>query len=73
MQQGTPQLCYLASLQQLADAFACWRWQHVYITHPIHGFMGAVPTHDFLRLQQQGVSLDGMIPYAMGGKISAVL
>lgn len=65
MQQDTPHLCYPASLKQLADTFAEWRWQHVYITHPTHGFMGAVPIHDFYRLQQQGVNLDSTIPDAI--------
>lgn len=62
MERGTPQLAHSASLGQLADTFAAWRWQHVYITHPQHGFWGAVPIHDFHRLQQEGCVMDGAIP-----------
>lgn len=62
MERGAPQLAHSASLRQLADTFATWRWQHVYITHPQHGFWGAVPIHDFHRLQQHGTSLDAAIP-----------
>lgn len=65
MQQDTPQLCHPASLRQLADTFARWRWQHVYITHPAHGFIGAVQVHDLHRLQQQGAAPDSLFPDAM--------
>lgn len=65
MQKDTPHLPYPASLQQLADTFAACRWQHVYITHPDLGFLGAVPIHDFTHLQRQGFPPDSPIPDSM--------
>lgn len=62
MQRDTPHLSLPATLAQLANAFACCRWQHIYITDPIHGFIGAVPIHDFHRLQQQEGHPDSPIP-----------
>ncbi|WP_024302640.1 ClcB-like voltage-gated chloride channel protein [Pseudogulbenkiania sp. MAI-1] len=65
MYKDTPQLSYPVSLRQLADTFATWRWQHVYITHPRQGFMGAVPIHDFHHFQRQESDPDRPIPDAL--------
>nr|WP_294865946.1 ClcB-like voltage-gated chloride channel protein [uncultured Pseudogulbenkiania sp.] len=65
VQKNTPHLPYPASLRQLADAFAHWRWQHVYITDSRRGFMGAVPIHEFHALQRQESDPDRRIPDAL--------